>query len=640
MGVLVKDTAGYETGRGILSGCEQKIMNETNLKKIKALNNPKILEIIEKFIDHCKPGKVTVITDSQEDIEYVRELSLKNNEEQRLAMQGHTIHFDGIRDQARDKANTKVLLPAGVKISSFINSKDREAGLNEVLGFLAGSMQGKELLICFFCLGPNNSKFSIPALQLTDSAYVAHSETILYRPGYEEFKGCGDDFFYFVHSAGELDARCNTANIDNRRVYIDLQENRVFTVNNQYAGNSVGLKKLALRLAINKANREGWLCEHMFILGARPEGKDRVTYFTGAYPSACGKTSTAMISGQSIIGDDIAYIRAGEDGRAYAVNVEQGIFGIITDVNPEDDPVIYKALTTPRELIFSNVLNVDGVPYWLNMGKEIPPAGINFSGEWFEGKKDQQGNPIDPAHKNARYTIRISELGNADERLNHPDGVPVSGFIYGGRDSDTNVPVFEALSWTHGVYVGAAIESETTAATLGKAGVRKHNPMANLDFLVVPLGQYIKSQLDFGNRLNTPPKIFHTNYFLKEDGKFLNSKLDKKVWLLWAEGRIHNEYGAIKTPIGFIPKFEDLKQLFRQILAEDYTKADYETQFKLRTKKLLEKLERVEKLFAEEEQLPAGFMEQFEQEKQRLTETLQGFGRDCISPFEFPPVTV
>ncbi len=609
------------------------------MKKLKNLNNPKVLEIIEEFIDHCTPGKVTVITDSKEDIAYVRELSLKNKEEHKLAMQGHTIHFDGLRDQARDKANTRVLLPKGVKISSFINAKDRNEGLDEVLGFQKGIMQGKEMLVCFFCLGPNNSKFSIPALQLTDSAYVAHSETILYRPGYEEFKSCGDDFFYFVHSAGELDERCNTANIDKRRVYIDLQENRVFTVNNQYAGNSVGLKKLALRLAINKASAEGWLCEHMFIMGARPEGKDRVTYFAGAYPSACGKTSTAMIPGQSIVGDDIAYIRVAEDGRANAVNVEQGIFGIITDVNPEDDPVIYKALSSPRELIFSNVLNVDGIPHWLNMGKEIPPKGINFSGEWFEGKKDQQGNPIYPAHNNARYTIRISELDNADERLNDPDGVPVSGFIYGGRDSDTTVPIVESLSWAHGVYVGAAVESETTAATLGKAGVRKHNPMANLDFLVVPLGKYIQSHLDFGNRLKSPPKIFHTNYFLKENGNFLNSKLDKKVWLLWAEGRIHNEYEAIKTPIGFIPKFEDLQQLFRQILDRDYTREEYEAQFKLRIKKLLEKIERVGKVF-KEEHMPTSFMEQFEQERKRLEETLQSSGQESISPFDFLRVAV
>ncbi len=610
-------------------------IDEKNMAKLRALNNPKVIDIVEKYIKHCKPAKVTVITDSKEDIDYVRQLSIKLGEESKLAMDGHTIHYDGYYDQARDKENTKVLLPEGKKVSSFIKTEEREKGLKEVLGFLEGAMEGKEMLICFFCLGPNNSRFSIPALQLTDSTYVAHSETILYRPGYREFMKLNgsDKFFYFVHSAGELDDRNNTKNIEKRRVYIDLQENRVFTVNNQYAGNSVGLKKLALRLAINKAHKEDWLCEHMFVMGVRPEGKNRVTYFTGAYPSACGKTSTAMIPGQSIIGDDIAYIKEGEDGQAYAVNVEQGIFGIIKDVNSDDDPIIYRALTTPRELIFSNVLVVDGKPYWLGMGKELPDKGVNFAGEWHKGMKGPDGNEIPAAHKNARYTIRINELDNADPKADDPDGVPIGGFIYGGRDSDTTVPVFESLSWSHGVYVGSIVESETTAATLGEAGVRKHNPMANLDFLVVPLGLYIKNHLAFGDDLDKPPKVFHTNYFLKEDGKYLNGMLDKKVWLLWMDGRVNSEFDAIETPTGFIPKFEDLKRLFKELLDKEYTKEDYEKQFSIRVGKLLGKLERMKGVFEAEDDIPETFNKHLKQEEARLKEAMEKHG-EMISPFD------
>ena len=220
--------------------------------------------------------------------------------------------------------------------------------------------------------------FSLRALQITDSAYVTHSETILYRPGYEEFKKLNgsEDFFYFLHSAGRLENNVSV-DIDKRRIYIDLEENTVYTVNNQYAGNSVGLKKLAFRLAIQKAHNDGWLAEHMFIMGVH--GKPgRTTYFTGAFPSACGKTSTAMIPGQTIIGDDIAYLRTIND-EIRAVNVEQGIFGIIQDVNPKDDALIYKALTTPRRLFF-NVLISDGVPYWLGMGMDPPDEGINYTG--------------------------------------------------------------------------------------------------------------------------------------------------------------------------------------------------------------------------------------------------------------------
>jgi len=281
------------------------------------------------------------------------------------------------------------------------------------------------------------------------------------------------------------------------------------------------------------------------------------------------------------------------------------------------------------------VLNVNGVPYWLGMGKELPKKGENFSGDWEEGKKGPDGKEIVPAHKNARYTIRINDLKNADEKADDPNGVPVGGFIYGGRDSDTTVPVFESLGWSHGVYVGAVVESETTSAALGQEGVRKHNPMANLDFIVVPVGLYIKNHLAFGEKLDKVPKIFHTNYFLKEDGEYLNGMLDKKVWLLWMEGRVHNEYEAIETPIGLIPKFEDIKNLFKQVLDKEFTKEDYEKQFSIRIAKLLEKLDRMKEIYDQEEDMPQVFLDHLNQDRTRLEEAKQKFGKDVITPFDF-----
>lgn len=613
------------------------IINESNMEKIKNLNNSFAEEIIEEYINLCKPESLSVITDSDEDIKYIRELAIKNREEEKLSMGGHTIHFDGYKDQARDKNNTKVLATPDMEMSSIINRTDKENGLKEVLDIMDGSMKGKEAIVRFFCLGPINSRFSISALQITDSAYVAHSEDILYRTGYEQFKKLkgSKDFFYLVHSAGELDERGNSKNIDKRRIYIDVKENRVFTVNNQYAGNSLGLKKLALRLAIYKANNEDWLTEHMFIMGAKPLDKERITYFTGAFPSACGKTSTAMIPGQTIVGDDIAYIRKGDNGAAYAVNIEQGIFGIIEDVNPIDDPLIYKTLTTPRELIFSNILINDNTPYWLGMGKELPKKGYNHSGEWKLGDKDSSGNEVLPAHKNARYTVRISDLENVDNNLHNPDGVPVSGIIYGGRDSDTSVPVYQCLDWTHGVFVGSTIESETTAATLGDAGVRKHNPMANLDFLVISLGKYIDNHIKFGNSLDKKPLVFATNYFLKEDGKFLNEKVDKKVWLLWMEGRIHGEYDAVETPIGYIPKYENLKDLFKKVFNRDYSLDDYNTQFSLKITRFIEKMGRMEDIFNREDNIPVKFMETLKKIKDNLTDAKEQYGQDIVPPEKF-----
>ena len=616
---------------------DPSILNKENLEKLTRLKNIHAEKIVEEFINLCKPEKVTVITDAQEDIDYVRELAIKSGEESRLSMEGHTIHFDGYHDQARDKDNTRILVTPDMKTSEVINTKDRDEGLKEVYEIMDGSMKGKEALVRFFCLGPLNSRFSISALQITDSSYVAHSEDLLYRTGYEQFKKLkgSDDFFCFIHSAGELDVRGNTVNIDKRRIYIDVLGNRVLTVNNQYAGNSLGLKKLALRLAIFKANNEDWLTEHMFIMGTRPEGRDRITYFTGAFPSACGKTSTAMIPGQLIVGDDIAYLRTGDDGRAYTVNIEHGIFGIIEDVNPVDDPVIYKTLTTPRELIFSNILINDSNPYWLGMGRELPDEGDNYWGEWEKGDRDSSGKEILPAHKNARYTVRISELENADPRLNDPDGVPISGIIYGGRDSDTSVPVYQSFDWDHGVFVGATIESETTAATLGAAGVRKLSPMANLDFLVVPLGKYFTNHLKFGRSLAETPRVFATNYFLRENDRFLNEKVDKKVWIMWMEGRVHNEYDAIRTPIGLIPKHEDLQNLFRSIFNRDYSYSDYERQFSIRTGHFLEKLERVEKIYRKEQDMPDEFWQCHKMLKENLLAARDRAGVEIIPPSFF-----
>jgi len=616
---------------------DQKVLSQKNLEKLQYLNNPKVLKVVEEFTLLCKPDKVTVITDAQEDIDYVREMALRTGEERKIAMEGHTIHYDGYSDQARDKGNTSVLVTPGMKMSKVINTRPREEGVKEVLEIMDGAMAGKEVLVRFFSLGPLDSKFSICALQITDSSYVAHSEDILYRSGYEEFKKLNgsEDFFYFIHSAGELDERGNTKNVDKRRIFMDLKESRVFTVNNQYAGNSLGLKKLALRLAIYKANNEDWLTEHMFIMGIKPVNKERISYFTGAFPSACGKTSTAMVPGQTIVGDDIAYLRVWDDGTCHAVNIEQGIFGIITDVNPKDDPFIYEVLATPRELIFSNILINDGKPYWLNMGKELPDEGTNhYSDSWKRGDTDKDGKEIGHAHKNARYTVRINELSNVDDNLHNPDGVPVDGFIYGGRDSDTSVPVFQSLSWEHGVYVGATIESETTAATIGKVGVRQFSPMANLDFLVVQLGKYIKNHMNFGKRLKKLPLVFATNYFIKENGEFLSEKVDKKVWLIWMEGRVHGEYDAIETPIGYIPKYEDLKPLFRQVFNKDYSREFYEKQFSIRIQKFLEKIERMEKIYGEEEDIPQAFTNILKDQKERLLSFRNKFGKDVVSPFE------
>ncbi len=609
-------------------------MDQINQKKIEALNNTHVSQRLEEAIELCQPEKVTIITDDPKDIQYVRDLSLRNKEEEKLKLPGHTVHFDGYYDQGRDKENTRYLLSHKVDWGIDINSINKDEGIEEIKSYLKGSMKGKEMLVRFFSLGPAGSLFSIPSLQITDSAYVAHSEDLLYRSNYEGFKELkgSNQFFYFLHSAGRLENNISI-DIDKRRIYIDLDENCVYSVNNQYAGNSVGLKKLAFRLAIQKAHHEGWLAEHMFIMGVHGKS-DRTTYFTGAFPSACGKTSTAMLSGQTIVGDDIAYLKR-IDGEVRAANMEHGIFGIINDVNPEDDPLIYRALTTPREIIFSNVLVRDALPYWMGMGKDLPKEGINYSGKWYKGKKDKQGNKIDPSHKNARYTIRLQELENIDSQAENPQGVPIDGFIYGGRDSDTTIPIVESLNWDHGVFLGATVESETTAATLGKQGIRKHNPMANLDFISVPFSTYIENHFNFKNNLRRTPKIFTTNYFLKDkQGNFLNEKIDKIVWILWAEGRVYGEFDAISTPVGKIPHYEDLRFLFSKELKREYSQQDYVSQFSLRIEQYLAKMNRMKEVF-NRMIVPDQFYREMENQIARLEKTKEKFKEERISPLNF-----
>jgi phosphoenolpyruvate carboxykinase (GTP) len=614
---------------------KQKLTAE-NYDKIIALKNAKMHAFVADAIELCDPASVFVCGDSPDDIAYIRELALKNGEERPLNIPGHTCHFDGYNDQARDKAQTKYLLSPGSELGESLNSIEKATGVEEVRSFLKNSMNARQMLILFWCLGPPDSDFTIPCIQITDSPYVGHSESILYRPGYEQFKKIGDspDFFRFIHSEGELE-NFTSKNIDKRRVYIDLEEDLVYSVNTQYGGNTIGLKKLALRLAIQKASREGWLAEHMFVMAVHGP-VDRVTYFAGAFPSACGKTSTSMLPGQTIVGDDIAYLRK-KAGQIRCANVEKGIFGIIQDVSSEDDPVIYEALNSPCEVIFSNVLiDSDNKPHWLGMGSKLPAEGINHSGKWKKGKKDEKGNEITPSHKNARYCLNIPDLGNCDPMLDEPEGVPLGGIVYGGRDSDTWVPVEQAFNWSEGIIIkGAALESETTAATLGAEGVRTFNLMSNLDFLSIPLGRYVQNNLDFEKDIENPPLVFSVNYFLRDKkGKYLNGMADKLIWLLWAELRVNDDVGAVKTPTGFIPVFEDLEKLFKDNLDKEYTQADYVEQFTIRIPENLAKLDRVGKIYKEKvADTPQILYDTFAEVRKRLKEAQAELG-DNISPLD------
>jgi phosphoenolpyruvate carboxykinase (GTP) len=603
-----------------------------SLKKLDALNNASVNEQIADAVSKFQPDSVFVSTGSPEDLQHVREQAIKRGEEKVLNMPGHTLHYDGYEDQGRDPINTKFLVSGGTSLGPALNATDRQEGLKEIEQIMNGIMRGNEMIVSFYSLGPLGTEFAIPCLQITDSYYVAHSEDILYRSGYELFKSekSKEDFFTFLHSAGALENDVSRE-IALRRMYIDLENNSVYSANTQYAGNTVAAKKLAHRLAIRKAAQEGWLSEHYLIAGIPSYEGSKVTYIAGAFPSWCGKTSTSMLF--TIVGDDLAHVRK-IDGKACAANVEKGMFGVIKDVNPEDDPYIHKLLVKPGEIIFSNVLGTDGNPYWQGMGDvDIPAKGYNHSGEWWEGKKDEKGKIIPVSHDNARFCIALDGIENYDPT----QVVDLEGIVYGGRSSRRPVPVLESYGWVHGVFYAASIESEPTAATVGASSAKVIiNPMANAEFVSIPIGQYLQNHIQFGRDLKEVPKVFYVNYFLRDDaGEFLNTKMDKKVWIRWIERRIAGKVGAYATPTGFIPKYKDLAEFFGKELETSYSQDQYELQFMTRVPELLDKLQIVEEFYQKEtSNVPKEIFDMIAIQRGLLVEAKNEFG-DNIVPSKF-----
>ena len=616
-------------------------LDKENYKKLSLVKNKKVLDFIADAVSLCNPSSVFICDDSVQDISYIRKQAILSKEENPLKLEGHTYHFDGPKDQGRDREVTKILVPKGDFLNPHINQMERDCGLKEIRDLLKDSMVGKTMIVRFLTLGPANSVFTILCMECTDSWYVAHSVDLLYRHGFSAFTEAEDsrEIFYTLHSAGKLNENMVSLDYKNKRIYIDYVSNTVYSVNTQYAGNSIGFKKLALRLAIRKAYREAWLAEHFMIVGVYGP-KNRKTYIAGAFPSGCGKTSTAMLENEKILADDLAYVK-NIDGICKAVNVECGIFGIIQDVNPKDDPLIYKVLTSPGEVIFSNILVKDGKPYWLGMGSELPKDGINYTGQWYEGKLDEECNKIPPAHKNARYAVSLNALENCDEELDNPFGVELGGIVFGGRDSRAYVPVQESFSWEHGVIAyGASLETETTFAVLGEEGKYEINIMSIQDFLSISVGEYIKNYLEFGKNLKKVPKIFGVNYFLRDlnTKEFLNSRKDKHVWIKWIELRIHNDVGALKSPTGLIPKFKDLEKLFKDVLKKEYKKEDYIKQFTIRINENILKIERVKYYYKENvPDAPELLFKILDKQKEDLLKLKSEFGDyvlpDCLEEY-------
>lgn len=602
-------------------------LDSANNEKLNYIKNEEALVKIANAIVMCEPDDVFIISDKREDAAYVKMMSLKTGEEEGLAIKDHTIHFDLPEDQGRLVKQTFYIVNEGEKTSSIAKTEKREESLDYIQKNMKGIMKGLTMYVAFLNRGPVGAAATIPAIMISSSTYVLTSGDILYRNVYKDFdaevKRAGL-FFTNCHSQGTN----RSEDVPKARIYMDRSWQTTYSTFCTYAGNTLLLKKGNHRFACDYAiyERTGKeLSEHMFITGLRgPDG--RKTYFAGAAPSGCGKTTTAMV-GSDFIGDDLAQMWIDEDGLLRAINPEKGIFGILEDVNQEGDPILMKQLRNEStEIIFSNVLvDENRKPRWVGDGDETPAKGVNFQGEWFPGKKDKDGNEVPMSHPNSRCTIRCTAIDNYNEQdAEDPKGVHVKVVTYSGRDSDTMPPVWVAKSMDEGVAIGASIVSAATATEVGASGVRRQ-PWANAPFIPGALGDYMDAQFKFFNSdaLKAKPIISGLNYFLTEGArggegkKLLGEKKDVKVWLGWLELRANGDVDAIETPIGFIPKYEDLQKLFTGI-SKEYPLALYNRQFAFYVDNIIARLDMQHEAYKGEENVPDRIFEIYEAQKKGL----------------------
>ncbi|MCP4645206.1 MAG: phosphoenolpyruvate carboxykinase (GTP) [bacterium] len=572
-------------------------LDGANLEKLSKIKTEAALLKVANAIAMCQPDQVMVHTGSEEDKEFVRQHSLKKGEEKTLPMDGHTIHYDLPQDQARLVKQTFYIVNDDEKISSLAKRELRSETHPYIEKHMSGIMNGKIMFVGFYSRGPVGAKAAIPAIEISSSTYVLHSAELLYRNCYEQFDAevvRRGEFFTNVHSEGPN----RPEDVPNARIYMDRSWQTTYSMFCTYAGNTLLMKKGNHRFASDTAiyNQNGVeLSEHMFITGLTGPG-GRKTYFAGAAPSGCGKTTTAMV-GTDFIGDDLAQLWLAEDGTIRGVNPEIGIFGIVEDVNEEGDPYLMKCLRQPgTEVIYSNVLiDDDGKPRWVGDGEEVPAnGGTNFQGKWTPDMTD-----VPMSHPNSRCTLLASAIGNHNAEVNaDPAGAKIEVVTYSGRDADTMPPIWVAKTMNEGIVIGASIVSKATATEVGATGVNRQ-PWANAPFIAGGLPDYLDAQIKFFNSdtLAKKPVMSGINYFLTHanrggSGKgLLGEKKDVHVWLGWLELYAHGDVEAIDTPIGMLPKYEDLKKLFADKIDKEYSEELYAMQFSLYIDKIVARID-------------------------------------------------
>jgi phosphoenolpyruvate carboxykinase (GTP) len=633
---IVQELGGIRSVEQAQALFEERL-DPTHLSRLRKINQPEVIIKIGNAIAMCNPARVYINTGSEADRQFIRQLALNKGEEAVLPMAGHTIHYDLKEEQGRIIDRTFYIANPGEEINSLANKILRADALVQVGEKMAGIMSGATMVVGFYMRGPVGAAASNPALEITSSAYVSHSAEILYRNAFADFEkevSRLGHFFTNIHSEGLN----RPEDLPNARVFMDRSHRTTYSFNCTYAGNTLLLKKGNHRFSVDRAVYEGngrVLAEHMFITGIDgPDG--RVTWVAGAAPSGCGKTTTAM-AGNHFVGDDLAQMWIDDHGSVRAINPECGIFGIVEDVNWEGDPMLMDRLRNAgSEVIWSNVLvDENGIPHWSGNGESQPTRGRNFQGPWKKGLTDARGKAIPISHPNARCTIASSALDNYSEMAEAPEGVEIRVVTYSGRDGDTMPPVWAAKNADHGVVIGACIVSAATATEVGASGV-KRAPWANAPFIPGALGDYMSAQFDFfGNAAiadGRRPILAGLNYFLTHGARggngngLLGEKKDVKVWLGWLESRVHGRLEAIETPIGFIPRYEDLKTLFKDLIDKAYSQDLYHRQFSLYVDHILARIDLQIAAYGKEENIPGRLFEVLREQRDGLVALKDRFG--------------
>ncbi|WP_396327232.1 phosphoenolpyruvate carboxykinase (GTP) [Hydrogenoanaerobacterium sp.] len=529
-------------------------------------NNKNVLNWVDEMVALCKPDHVVWIDGSEEQLSALRNEAIASGEMEELNQEklpGCLLHRTLQNDVARVESRTFICSKSEEDAGPTNNWCDPKEMYAKLTPMYDGVMKGRTMYVIPYSMGPIGSDLAKVGVELSDSIYVVLNMDIMTRMGKAAFENLGDtsnDFVRGLHSKADVDP-------ENRYIVHFPEDNTIWSINSAYGGNVLlGKKCFALRIASYQGKNEGWMAEHMLILGIEnPQGE--VTYITAAFPSACGKTNLAMLIPPEVyekqgykvwtVGDDIAWLKPGKDGRLYAINPENGFFGVAPGTNVKSN---FNALeSTKKNTIFTNVVHNldDNTVWWEGLDKNPPENAIDWLGKPWNGKTATEKG----AHPNSRFTAPATNCPCISKEFNNPEGVPISAMIFGGRRAKTAPLVYQSRSWEHGVFVGSTMASETTAAAIGAVGVVRRDPMAMLPFCGYHMGDYFAHWLEMGEKLgDKAPKIFNVNWFRTDDeGHFIWPGFgDNMRVLMWIIDRCNGKADAVETPIGYEPKAEDI----------------------------------------------------------------------------------